>query len=153
MSKITTIGLDLAKNVFHVVCCDARGKVVRKRMLKRRQVLAFFGNLERCLVGMEACAGSHHWCRELEALGFEMKLIAAGYVKAYVRGNKNDYNDALAIAEAVVRPEMRFVAVKTPEQQDIQALHRVRRGCIDAHGPKPPDLRDWHGNGASHRYG
>ncbi len=132
MSKITTIGLDLAKNVFHVVCCDARGKVVRKRMLKRRQVLAFFGNLERCLVGMEACAGSHHWCRELEALGFEMKLIAAGYVKAYVRGNKNDYNDGLAIAEAVVRPEMRFVAVKTPEQQDIQALHRVRRGCIDA---------------------
>ncbi len=83
-------------------------------------------------MGMEACAGSHHWCRELEALGFEMKLIAAGYVKAYVRGNKNDYNDALAIAEAVVRPEMRFVAVKTPEQQDIQALHRVRRGCIDA---------------------
>ena len=132
MSKITTIGLDLAKNVFHVVCCDARGKVVRKRMLKRRQVLAFFGNLERCLVGMEACAGSHHWCRELEALGFEVKLIAAGYVKAYVRGNKNDYNDALAIAEAVVRPEMRFVAVKSPEQQDIQALHRVRRGCLDA---------------------
>ncbi len=132
MSKITTIGLDLAKNVFHVVCCDARGKVVRKRMLKRSQVLPFFGNLERCLVGMEACAGSHYWGRELEALGFEVKLIPARYVKAYVRGNKNDYNDALAIAEAVVRPEMRIVASKTPEQQDMQALHRMRRGCIGA---------------------
>ncbi len=81
MSKITTIGLDLAKNVFHVVCCDARGKVVRKRKLKRGQVLPFFGNLEQCLVGMEACAGSHHWGRELEALGFEVKLIPARYVK------------------------------------------------------------------------
>jgi len=132
MSKITTIGLDLAKNVFHVVCCDARGKVVRKRMLKRRQVLAFFGNLERCLVGMEACAGSHYWGRELEALGFEVKLMAARYVKAYVRGNKNDYNDGLGIAEAVVRPEMRFVRSKSREQQDIQALHRMRKGCVGA---------------------
>jgi len=130
VSKVTTIGLDLAKNVFHMVCCDARGKVVSKRMLKRPRVLAFFGNLERCLVGMEACAGAHYWGRELEALGFEVKLIPARYVKAYVRGNKNDYNDALAIAEAVVRPEMRFVATKSPEQQDIQALHRMRKGCI-----------------------
>jgi len=132
MNKITTIGLDLAKHVLHVVCCDARGEVVRKRLLKRGQVLAFFGNLERCLVGMEACAGSHDWGRELEALGFEVKLIAARYVKAFVRGNKNDYNDALAIAEAAVRPEMRFVELKTSAQQDIQALHRLRKGCVDA---------------------
>jgi transposase len=130
VNKITTIGLDLAKNVFHVVCCDARGKMVSKRMLKRGQVLVFFGNLERCVVGMEACAGAHYWGRELRALGFEVKLIPARYVKAYVRGNKNDYNDALAIAEAAVRPEMRLVGLKAPEQQDIQALHRMRKGCV-----------------------
>ena len=130
MNKITTIGLDLAKDVFHAVCCDARGKIVSKRMLKRSQILEYFGNRERCLVGMEACASAHHWGRELEALGHKVKLIPAQYVKAFVRGNKNDYNDALAIAEAVVRPEMRFVTIKTPEQQDIQALHRLRRGCV-----------------------
>lgn len=130
MNKVTTIGLDLAKNVFHVVCCDVRGKVVRRRMLKRSQVLGYFSNHECCLVGMEACAGSHYWARELEALGYEVRLVPARYVKAFVRGNKNDYNDALAIAEAVTRPEMRFVAVKTPAQQDIQALHRLRKGCV-----------------------
>jgi transposase len=130
MSKVTTIGLDLAKDVFHAVCCDAWGKIVRKRMLKRGQVLAYFGNLEPCMVGMEACASAHYWGRELEALGHEVKLIPAQYVKAFVRGNKNDYNDALAIAEAVVRPEMRFVTIKTPAQQDIQALHRLRKGCV-----------------------
>ena len=130
MNKITTIGLDLAKDVFHAVCCDARGKIVRKRMLKRGQVLEYFGNREQCLVGMEACASAHYWGRELEVLGFEVKLIPAQYVKAFVRGNKNDYNDALAITEAVVRPEMRFVTIKTPEQQDIQALHRLRKGCV-----------------------
>jgi len=130
MSKITTIGLDLAKNVFHVVCCDEQGKVVRKNMLKRSQVWAYFANLPPCLVGMEACASAHHWARELGALGHQVKLIPPQYVKPYVRGNKNDYNDALAIAEAVSRPEMRFVSVKTPEQQDIQALHRLRERCI-----------------------
>ncbi len=126
MDKITTIGLDLAKNVFHVVGCNAHGKIVRKRMLKRSQVLAYFANLPVSLVGMEACASAHYWARELGTLGHEVKLIPPQYVKPYVRGNKNDYNDALAIAEAVVRPEMRFVGVKTPEQQDIQALHRLR---------------------------
>ena len=130
MAKITTIGLDLAKQVFHVVCCDARGKVVRKRMLRRAQVGAYFAQLEASLVGMEACASAHHWARELGALGHEVKLLAPQYVKAFVRGNKNDYNDALAIAEAVVRPEMRGVAVKTAAQQDIQALHRLRAQCI-----------------------
>jgi len=126
MDKITTIGLDLAKNVFHIVCTNRYGKVVRKRMLKRSQVLAYFANLPVSLVGMEACASAHYWARELGALGHKVKLIPPQYVKPYVRGNKNDYNDALAIAEAVVRPQMRFVAVKTPEQQDIQALHRLR---------------------------
>ena len=126
MSKITTIGLDLAKHVFHVVCCNVHGKVIRKNMLKRSQVLAYFSNLPQCLVGMEGCASAHHWARELGALGHEVKLIPPQYVKPYVRGNKNDYNDALAIAEAVTRAEMRFVWVKTPEQQDIQALHRLR---------------------------
>jgi transposase len=135
MSKVTTIGLDLAKDVFHAVCCDAWGKIVRKRMLKRGQVLAYFGNLEPCMVGMEACASAHYWGRELEALGHEVKLIPAQYVKAFVRGNKNDYNDALAIAEAVVRPEMRFVTIKTPAQQDIQALIR---GLVGEYGLVAP---------------
>ncbi len=130
MNKITTIGLDLAKNVFHAVCCDNRGKVVRKKMLRRSQVLVYFVNLPGCIVGMEACASAHYWARELETLGHKVKLIPPQYVKAYVRGNKNDYNDALAIAEAVVRPEMRFVGIKTTDQQDLQALLRLREGCL-----------------------
>lgn len=130
MSEITTIGLDLAKNVFHVVGCDARGKVVLRKRLSRRQVRPWFAKQRRCLVGLEACGSAHYWGRELESLGHEVRLIPAQHVKAYLRGNKNDYNDALAIAEAVVRPEMRFVAIKTVEEQDIQALHRLRSGLI-----------------------
>ena len=130
MSKVTTVGLDLAKQVFHVVCCDAHGKVVGKRMLRRAQVLRYFANLPVALVGMEACGGAHCWARELQALGHAVKLLPARSVKAFVQGNKNDYNDALAIAEAVVRPEMRAVAVKTAAQQDIQALHRMRQQCV-----------------------
>jgi len=130
MSKVTTVGLDLAKQVFHVVCCDAHGKVVGKRMLRRAQVLRYFANLPVALVGMEACGGAHYWARELQALGHTVKLLPARSVKAFVQGNKNDYNDALAIAEAVVRPEMRAVAVKTAAQQDIQALHRMRQQCV-----------------------
>ncbi|MET0105681.1 MAG: IS110 family transposase [Sedimenticola sp.] len=130
MNKITTIGLDLAKHVFHVLATDENGKIVRKKMLKRREVLSFFANLPPCRVGMEACASAHYWARKLSAQGHEVKLIPPRYVKAFVRGNKNDYNDALAIAEAVTQAEMRFVAVKTTEQQDIQALHRLREGCL-----------------------
>ena len=130
MNEITTIGLDLAKNVFHVVCCDPRGKIVRKKMLKRSQVATYFSNLPACLVGMEACASAYYWARELGALGHQVKLIPPQYVKPYVRGNKNDYNDALAISEAVVHPEMRFVAVKSPEQQDVQAVYRLRERQI-----------------------
>jgi transposase len=130
MNQSTTIGLDLAKNVFHVVCTNRQGKVVKKRMLRRFQVLTYFSNLPRSRVGREACASAHDWARELGALGHEVKLIPPQYVKPYVRGNKNDYNDALAIAEAVTRAEMRFVAIKTPAQQDSQALHRLRERCI-----------------------
>jgi transposase len=126
MSKSTTFGLDLAKNVFHVVGCDRHGKQVIRKRLRRKQVLSYFAQLPAALVGMEACAGAHYWGRELKKLGHQVRLIPPQYVKAFVRGNKNDYNDALAIAEAVSRAQMRFVAVKTPAQQDFQALHRLR---------------------------
>jgi transposase len=130
MSKITTVGLDLAKNVFHMTGCDLHGKEVKKRMLRRSQVLAFFTQLPPCLIGMEACAGAHYWGRELTRQGHTVRLVPPQHVKPYVRGNKNDYNDARAIAEAVTRPGMRFVAPKTVAQHDIQALHRLRQGCI-----------------------
>lgn len=126
MTKITTIGLDLAKNVFHIVCCNVQGKLVSRKKLRRNQMLEYFANLSPCLVGMEACGASHYWARELQKLGHQVKLMPAQHVKAYLQGNKNDYNDALAIAEAVIRPQMHFVAVNTIEEQDIQALHRLR---------------------------
>lgn len=124
--KVTTVGLDLAKSVFHVVCFDAQDREIRKRMLRRGQVREFFAQLEPCVVAMEACAGAHYWGREVEKLGHKAKLIPPQFVKPYVQGNKNDYNDARAIAEASTRPKMRFVELKTVEQQDIQALHRLR---------------------------
>ena len=130
MNKITTVGLDLAKNTFHAVCCDATGKIIKKKMLKRRDVIIYFSNLEHCLIGIEACSSAHYWVRQLSTLGHQVKMIAPQFVKAFLRGNKNDYNDALAISEAVTRPEMRFVAAKTIEQQDIQALHRLRERRI-----------------------
>jgi len=130
MSNITTVGLDLAKNVFHLIATDSRGREVSRKVLKRAQLLAYFANLPICLVGMEACSGAHDWARRLQKLGFEVRLIPAQYVKAYVRGNKNDFNDARAIAEAVCRPDMRFVTVKTVEQQDVQALHRLRAARV-----------------------
>jgi len=126
MKKITTIGLDLAKNVFHVICCNEHGKVIRKKMLRRKEVILFFTQISPCLVGMEACSGAHYWAHQFTALGHQVKLIPAQFVKPFVQGNKNDYNDALAIAEAVVRPNMRFVTPKTTAQQDLQALHRLR---------------------------
>ncbi|MCF6266370.1 MAG: IS110 family transposase [Desulfuromusa sp.] len=128
--NITTIGLDLAKNVFHVVCFDSKGKELKKRMLRRQQVAKFFANLPPCRVSMEACASSHYWGRKLREMGHDAKLISPQYVKPYLRGNKNDYNDARAIAEASCRPSMPFVAIKTVEQQDMQALHRVRSKCV-----------------------
>lgn len=130
MDKITTVGLDLAKSVFHLVGFNARGQEVKKKVLRRSQVLSFFGQLPASVVAMEACAGAHYWARALQRQGHTVRLIPAQHVKAYVRGQKNDYNDARAIAEAVGRPGMRFVAVKTLAQQDLQALHRLRQGCL-----------------------
>ena len=130
MDKITTVGLDLAKNVFHAVGQDERGQEKMKKVLRRGQVLNWFANLPPCRVGMEACTGAHEWARRLQALGHDVRLIPAQYVKAYVQGNKNDYNDARAIAEAVTRPRMRFVAVKSVAQQDQQALLRLRAAGV-----------------------
>ena len=128
--NITTIGLDIAKNVFQVHGVDANGKVVLRKQLKRNQVLAFFANLLPCRIGLEACAGAHYWARELIKLGHDARLISPQFVKPYVKGNKNDANDAEAICEAVGRPTMRFVPVKSIEQQDIQMLHRIRSGLV-----------------------
>ena len=130
MGEITTVGLDLAKRVFHLIGCNEHGKEVRRKMLKRGQLLAYFANLPPCLIGMEACGSSHYWARRFIEHGHEVRLIPPQHVKAYVRGNKNDYNDARAIAEAARRPDIRFVTVKTVEQQDLQALHRLREARV-----------------------
>jgi transposase len=116
MEKISTIGLDIAKNVFQVHAIDENGKIVVQRRLKRRQVLSFFEKHPPCLIGLEACATSHYWAREIEKLGHEVRLMPPRYVKPYVKRNKNDMADAEAICEAVTRPTMRFVAIKTAEQ-------------------------------------
>jgi transposase len=126
MNKISTIGLDLAKSVFQVHGLDSQGKVVVRRQLRRKEVLSFFAELPPCLVGMEACATGHYWGRELIKLGHTVKLMPPAYVKPYVKRGKTDAADAEAITEAVTRPTMRFVAVKSMDQQAILMLHRVR---------------------------
>src|SRR5271169_2520700 len=126
MQTITTIGLDIAKSVFQVHGVDAGGQVVIRRQLRRSHVLAFFHKLPPCLVGIESCASSHHWSRELQALGHTVRLMPPAYVKPYVKRHKNDAIDAEAICEAVTRPNMRFVATKTREQQSCLTLHRTR---------------------------
>jgi transposase len=126
MQHIHTIGIDLAKNVFQVHGVDESEKVVLGKQLRRNQVIPFFEKLEPCLVGMEACATAHHWARELIKLGHDVRLIPPVYVKAYVKRSKNDAADAAAICEAVSRPSMRFVPVKTEEQQAALAIHRAR---------------------------
>jgi transposase len=126
MQHIHTIGIDLAKNVFQVHGVDESEKVVLGKQLRRNQVIPFFEKLEPCLVGMEACATAHHWARELIKLGHDVRLIPPVYVKAYVKRSKNDAADAAAICEAVTRPSMRFVPVKTEEQQAALAIHRAR---------------------------
>ena len=130
MQTITTIGLDIAKSVFQVHGVDAQGKVIVRRQLKRRYVLAFFQKLPPCLIGIEACASSHYWSRELQALGHTVRLMPPAYVKPYVKRQKNDCADAEAICEAVTRTNMRFVPTKTVEQQSCLMLHRTRHLLI-----------------------
>jgi transposase len=126
MTQITTVGLDLAKSVFQIHGADKHGRPVVRKKLRRRQVLGFFAELPPCLIGLEACASAHYWARELRALGHELRLIPPQYVKPFVKTNKNDASDAEAICEALVRPTMRFAAVKSAEQQSVLMLHRAR---------------------------
>lgn len=130
--KITMVGLDIAKQVFQVHAADSEGRAVLRKRLRRDQVAEFFANLSPCMVGLEACGGSHYWARVLSQLGHTVRLIAPQFVKPYVKSNKNDANDAEAICEAVSRPQMRFVPAKSVEQQDIQSLHRVRSRLVSS---------------------
>jgi len=132
MKEVKTIGIDLAKNIFQFHGADENGKVVFKRKLTRKKVIPFLSNIECCLVGIEACAGSNYWAREITKLGHSVKIIAPQFVKPYVKNDKTDENDAEAICEAVTRPNMRFVPTKKVEQQDIQTIHRVRERLIKA---------------------
>lgn len=130
LSSVTTIGLDLAKHIFQVHCIDAEGRVLIARSLRRAQLLGFFGKLPRCLVGLEACGSAHHWAREITALGHDVKMIPPAYVKPYVKRQKNDAADAAAICEAVTRPHMRFVAVRSIENQAALMAHKVREMLV-----------------------
>ena len=128
--EIRTIGIDLGKTVFHLVGVNARCEVVVRKKNSRIQLLRFTSNLPECLIGMEACGGAHFLGRALREQGHDVRLMPAQYVKPYVKTNKNDYIDAEAIAEAVTRPSMRFVPIKTDEQLDLQSLHRVRERWV-----------------------
>ncbi len=128
--KVVRMGMDVGKKMFHLFGVDEAGLAAVKKKLRRKQVLAYFANLPPCLVAMEACGGSHYWARELGKLGHEVKLISPQFVKPYVKGNKNDYNDAEGICEAAGRANMRFVTVKSVEQQDIQGVHRIRQSVV-----------------------
>ncbi|MDE9552119.1 IS110 family transposase [Xenorhabdus bovienii] len=130
--KMTTVGIDLAKNVFQIHGVDAQGKTVLKKQLPRAKMLTFFVNLPPCLIGMEACGGAHYWARKLRSFGHEVKLMSPQFVKPYVKTHKNDAADAEAICEAVTRPNMRFVPIKTEEQQSILSVHRAREGFVKA---------------------
>lgn len=139
--NITQIGIDLAKQVFQIHGVDRFGKVVERKQLRRAQLLNYFRKLSPCLIGMEACGSSHYWARELEKLGHEVRLMAPQYVKPYVKSGKNDANDAEAICEAVGRPNMRFVAAKTIEQQVVQAEHRIRARLIKSRTALSNEIR------------
>jgi transposase len=130
MTHTTSIGLDISKNTFHVLALNCSGKEAFRKQLRRHQVLRFFAQLPPSLIGIETCGGAHYWARQLRALGHQVRLIPAQAVKALRRGQKNDYNDALAIAEALTRPQQRFVPIKAESDHDIQALQRLRRGYI-----------------------
>lgn len=139
--NITTVGLDLAKSVFQVHGVDAHGKTLLRKTLKRADVMIFFAKLLPCLVGMEACGSAHFWARKLTELGHTVKLMAPQFVKPYVKTNKNDARDAEAICEAVGRPNMRFVPLKTVEQQGLLALHRARQGFVAARTAQANQIR------------
>ena len=127
---VKVLGIDLAKEVFHLHGMDARGHVVLRKRLRRKEMASWMVNLPPCLVGMEACAGSHHWARKFRDMGHDVRLMSPQFVKPYVKSNKNDEADAEAICEAVQRPTMRFVPIKSVEQQDVQSLHRARDMAI-----------------------
>ena len=139
--KITTVGIDLAKNVFQVHGVDEYGTAVLRKQLRREQMTVFFANLPPCLIGMEACGGAHHWARKLGDYGHTVRLIAPQFVKPYVKTNKNDAADAEAICEAVGRPTMRFVPIKNPSQQAVLALHRARQGFVKARTAQANQIR------------
>ena len=139
--KVTTVGIDLAKQVFQIHGVDEHGKTTIKKQLRRAQMAEFFVNLPPCLVGMEACGSSHHWARKLQSMGHTVRLMAPQYVKPYVKTNKNDAADAEAICEAVARPNMRFVPVKNIEQQSILAVHRVRQSFVQARTAQANQIR------------
>lgn len=141
--KLIRIGVDLAKDVFQVHGVDRHEKAVWRRKLRRNEWLKVLVATAEpgCQIGMEACGGAHHWARKLQGLGFRVKLIAPQFVKPYVKGDKNDANDAEAICEAMSRPSMRFVTVKSAEQQDIQAVHRIRVGLVEQRTAKANQIR------------
>jgi transposase len=139
--NIKRIGIDLAKQVFQVHGVDGQEKAILRRKLPRAKMLTYFQKLPPCLIGMEACSSAHYWGRELQKMGHTVKLMAPQFVKPYVKSNKNDANDAEAICEAVARPTMRFVAIKSIEQQDIQAVHRIRSELVQQRTAKVNQIR------------
>jgi transposase len=139
--QITTVGIDLAKNIFQIHGVDQQGKTVVRKQVRREQLVLFFANLPPCLIGIEACGGAHHWARKLELLGHTVRLMAPQFVKPYVKSNKTDAADAEAICEAVSRPSMRFVPIKGVEQQATLALHRVRQGFVKARTAQANQIR------------
>lgn len=139
--NIIRIGLDIAKHIFYLHGVDAHGKTTLRKKLQRHELLAFFGRLTPCLIAMEACSGSHYWARELRTLGHEVRLISPQFVVPYRKNQKNDYNDAEAICEAASRQHMRFVAVKSAEQQATLMVHRIREQCIADRTSKANQIR------------
>ena len=139
--KITTVGLDLAKNIFQVHGVDEHGKTAARKQLKRAEMAKYFAKLEPCLIGMEACGSAHYWARKLAEYGHTVKLMAPQFVKPYVKTNKNDMADAEAICEAVRRPNMRFVAIKNVGQQAILSVHRARQGFVKARTAQGNQIR------------
>jgi transposase len=139
--KITTIGIDLAKEIFQIHCVDSRGKVLLRKQLRRNEMAKFFANIEPCLIGMEACGSAHRWARLIGQYGHTVKLMAPQFVKPYVKTNRNNMADAEAICEAVSRPFMRFVSLKNVEQQAILSVHRARQGFVKSRTAQANQIR------------